>query len=103
MLGHPAGRTPATFTVRVRRVEHHGAERLVFADLAAPGSGAVIARIGGAGAPVGELVAGDVAALEINAARVHVFDADGARTEVAGAPAAGMTGTVYAMSTQVAS
>jgi multiple sugar transport system ATP-binding protein len=103
VLGHLTARAAAPFTVRVRRVEHHGAERLVFADLAAPGAGAVIARIGGAGAPVGELVPGDVASLNINVARVHVFDADGTRTQVTSAPAAGISGTAYSMSAQAAS
>ncbi|MFM9940800.1 MAG: ABC transporter ATP-binding protein [Hyphomicrobiaceae bacterium] len=64
---------------RVRRVEHHGAERLVFADLVAPATGTLIVRVSGSGGATVDLAVGASVAAVIDPERTHVFDEAGQR------------------------
>jgi len=73
----PGGRNP-WLAGRVRRNEHHGAERLIYVDLDAPVSGTVIARTSNAGNEM-SVAAGDAVSLAFDPARLHIFDAAGRR------------------------
>ncbi len=90
-------------TARVRRVEHHGADRLVVADLQSPAPGSIIVRVPGSGATVGELAVGDLAAVSFRYAGLHIFDATGARVASSAASEGGRIGSVDTMTVQVAS
>ncbi len=67
---------------RIRRVEHHGADRLVFADLVAPAVGSLIARISGISAHGIEPALSDMVRIGLSPSRLHVFDARGERVPV---------------------
>jgi multiple sugar transport system ATP-binding protein len=99
-LSRVSGVAGAGQTVRVRRVEHHGADRLVFADISSPGSCSIIVRIPGSGSNLGEIAPGDLATLSLRSAGLHIFDSDG--TRVATSPVAGKVETVKALVAQVA-
>jgi multiple sugar transport system ATP-binding protein len=70
---------------RLRRIEHHGAEVLFFVDLATPGGGSVIVRDAPGAPSVQRSAQGAEVALEIDAARTHVFAPDGTRVDTSNA------------------
>ena len=72
---------------RVRRVEHHGAERLVFVDVATTGGGTVIVRESAGAELAGATAPGSQVSIEIDAMRTHVFGPDGARAATSAARA----------------
>jgi multiple sugar transport system ATP-binding protein len=78
-----AAPTEASLGAIVRRMEHHGPELLVFADVMAPASGRVIVRTTGGDPDVALLPPDGRLAIGLDCARIHVFDAEGRRVEVA--------------------
>ena len=70
------------YIVHVRRVEDHGSERLVFADLVTPAMGSLIVRISGAGDRATAIQAGDALVAVIDPQHIHVFDDSGNRVLV---------------------
>ncbi len=64
---------------RVRRNEHHGAERLIYVDLEGADDISLISRIANASEHGPELSVGDTVSVALDAKRMHVFDASGRR------------------------
>jgi ABC-type sugar transport system ATPase subunit len=75
---------------RIRRIEHHGSERLVYLDLEAPLQGTLIARVpGGEGSEDGRILEPRRSVgLHLDPARLHVFDAAGQRVAATPTPIA---------------
>ena len=80
----PAGALADPFALagRVRRIEHHGAERIVHAELADPEGGTVIARLSESEAAHAALRDGAAVAITFDPTRAHVFDMSGNRIAV---------------------
>ena len=74
----PAG-TTGGLIARVRRNEHHGAERLLYVDLDGPGDVSLIARVTNAEEAQSTLHVGDAVCVRFDFAQMHVFGADGRR------------------------
>jgi multiple sugar transport system ATP-binding protein len=72
---------------RVRRVEHHGSERLIFVDIATKEGGTVIVREAAGTADFSALSPGTTISLEIDVERAHLFGPDGARMPTSGSRA----------------
>ena len=77
-----AVRDQAELIARVRRFEHHGADRLVHADLQSPAGGTVTSRVPAAEA---DLSPGSFVSIAFDADKVHAFDKEGRRATVAAA------------------
>lgn len=84
-----APREDALLVGRIRRVEHHGAERLVYLDLQTTPGKCFMARVADGHAVTAAHV-GDLASICFDPRRLHAFDAEGRRmtlrTDVGQAP-----------------
>ena len=67
---------------KIRRIEHHGAEQLVFVDLALAAGGSVIVRLQANDAAAAAVTSGEATFVTVDASQAHVFDSAGQRLEV---------------------